>query len=302
MNERAAPGKLFCFGLGYVGRRLAESLLAQGWRVAGTTRGLDKAKELRAEGIEAHIFDRGHHLADPERMLAGTTHLLTTIAPDAEGDVVVDQCHERIVDLAAGERLAWIGVISTTGVYGDTQGAWVDEGAPLKPGNERSRRRVKQEEAWRALGRRAGLPVHVFRLPGIYGPGRSALDQVKAGTARRIDKPGQVFSRVHVDDIVGALTLSMQKPDPEGAVYNIADDLPASNSEVTAHAFRLLGLTPPAPIPFEEAAKTMSPMALSFYEDCRRVSNTKMKEELGFRLTFADYKAGLAAIRDQDPS
>ena len=302
MSATPAPGKLFCFGLGYVGRRLAESLLAQGWRVAGTTRSLEKARAMKALGIEAHIFDRGHHLADPQRMLAGTTHLLTTISPDEQGDVVIDQCHERLADLAADERLVWAGLISTTAVYGDTQGAWVDEDAPLKPSGERGRRRVRQEEAWRGLALRADFPLHIFRLPGIYGPGRSALDEVKAGRARRIDKPGQVFSRIHVEDIVGALTHSMKKPDAEGAVYNIADDRPESASEVTACAFRLLGKTPPAPIPFEEAAKGMSPMALSFYADCRRVSNTKMKEELGYTLKYPDYEAGLKAILAQAPS
>lgn len=299
MSNPAQPGKLFCFGLGYVGARLATALLAGGWRVAGTTRSLEKTRALKGQGVEAHIFDRGHHLADPLRNLAGTTHLLSTIAPDAEGDVVIDQCHERLADLAADERMAWVGLISTTGVYGDTQGAWVDEDAPLKPGSERSRRRVRQEEAWRALCLRAGLPLHIFRLPGIYGPGRSALDQVRAGTAKRIDKPGQVFSRVHVDDIVGALMTSMAKPQEEGALYNIADDLPASSAEVTAFACQLLGVAPPPLIPFEQAAKSMNPMALSFYSESRRVSNTRMKEELGYALKQPTYKEGLRAIQAQ---
>ncbi len=299
MNERKQPGKLFCFGLGYVGRRLGLKLLAGGWRVAGTTRSLEKAEALRKQGFEVHLFDRGHHLADPQRMLAGTTHLLTTIAPDAEGDVVIGQQHERLADLGNDERFRWAGLISTTGVYGDAQGAWVDEETPPKPSGERGRRRLEQEEAWKRLSRRAGLPLHIFRLPGIYGPGRSALDQVKSGSARLIDKPGQVFSRIHVDDIVGALMVSMEKTRPDDAewpaLYNIADDLPASSLEVTRHAFELLGKTPPAPIPFEEAAKSMSPMALSFYADSRRVSNTRMKEELGYELIYPDYRAGLKA-------
>ncbi len=285
--------RLFVFGLGYVAQRLATRLLAEGWKVAGTTRSAEKAATMKAQGIQAFLFDRGHHLADPKSALRGTTHLLITLPPDAEGDPALDHEDEHIADL---QSLAWVGLLSTTGVYGDHQGGWVDETTPLNPSGPRGLRRVKQEQGWQKLAARAALPLHIFRLAGIYGPGRNALEEVARGTARRIDKPGQVFSRIHLDDIVGALRASIAKPEP-GAIYNLADDLPASAAEVTDYACGLLGRQSLPLIPFEEAAKTMTPMALSFYADSRRVSNAKLKNELRYRLRYPNYQVGLKALK-----
>jgi nucleoside-diphosphate-sugar epimerase len=188
-------------------------------------------------------------------------------------------------------NLRWAGYLSTTGVYGDCGGAWVDEDSPLAPNVERARRRVEAEQAWRA----AGLPLHIFRLAGIYGPGRSAIDSVRAGTARRIVKPGQVFSRIHVEDIAQSVLASLDHPRP-GAVYNLCDDDPAPPQEVIAYACRLLGVAPPPEIPWQQALATLSPMALSFYADSKRVRNDRMKAELGVTLAYPSYREGLRAI------
>jgi len=196
-------------------------------------------------------------------------------------------------DIASRRELAWIGYLSTTGVYGDRQGGWVDEESALRPTGERGRRRVAAEAGWRALGQRAGLPAHVFRLAGIYGPGRSAFDALRAGRAQRIEKPGHVFSRIHVADIVQVLHASMARP-RAGAIYNLCDDDPAAPADVIAHAAALLGVAPPPIVPFAEAK--LSEMARSFYDDNKRVRNDRIKQELGVRLTYPDYRAGLAAI------
>jgi nucleoside-diphosphate-sugar epimerase len=293
MTETATPFRLFCFGFGFSARTLARRLLeAQGaeagWAVAGTTRSTETAAELRAAGVEAWLFDRAHPL-DPAA-LAGTTHLLVSIAPNEEGDPVLDR---HAADIAALPELRWIGYLSTTGVYGDWQGAEVDETSELRGAKGRNLRRIEAEAAWLALHEEKGLPVHIFRLAGIYGPGRSALDQVRAGRARRIDKPGHLFSRIHVEDIAKTLQASIARPHP-GRVYNVCDDAPAAAAEVTAYACELLGVDPPPLIPLEEAQ--MSPMALSFWEDNRLVSNRRLHEELGVTLDYPDYRAGLKAI------
>ncbi len=193
------------------------------------------------------------------------------------------------------QRARWLGYLSTTGVYGDHGGGWVDEETPPKPLRPRSLSRLAAERAWQALGLEAGVAVDVFRLPGIYGPGRSAVDQVKAGTARRIDKPGQVFSRIHVEDIAGAVLMAITGAHA-GAVYNVADDLPASTSDVVAFACELLGRPAPPVIPWEQAAPTMSAMARSFYAETRRVKNDRIKNELGVVLRYPTYREGLRAI------
>jgi nucleoside-diphosphate-sugar epimerase len=282
------PGRLFCFGLGFSARALAERLAEAGWTVAGTTRSAEKASELRAAGIEAVLFDRDHPL-DPAD-LAGTSHLLVSIAPDQDGDPVLDR---HAADIAALTGLQWIGYLSTTGVYGDWQGAEVDEASELRGAKGRNRRRIEAEAAWLVLQAEKGLPVHVFRLAGIYGPGRSALDQVRAGRARRIDKPGHLFSRIHVEDIARVLLASIGRPN-SGRIYNVCDDEPAAAAEVTAYACRLLGVEPPPLIPLEQAE--MSPMALSFWEDNRLVSNRRLHEELGVTLAYPNYRAGLDAV------
>ncbi len=241
----AAPPRLFIFGLGDSARVLASQLQPLGWRIAGTTRDEDKAYRLAVAGIETHFFDRGRPLPDPAAALDGATHLLSSVPPDEWGDPVIDH---HGADLAAQGGLAWAGYLSTTGVYGDSAGAWVDEESPLRPGNERSRRRCAAERAWSDLRRIGGVPVHLFRLAGIYGPGRNALRERLSGRARRIVKPDQVFSRIHVADIAGALQASMAAPRP-GRVYNLADDEPATAAAVMEEACRLLGLPAPPEVP-----------------------------------------------------
>lgn len=282
------PTRLFCFGLGYSARVLARRLAAAGWAVAGTKRSAEKAAAQPAEDARIFLFDRDHPL--PEDALAGTTHLLVSIAPDDLGDPVLD-CHMQ--GIASLPDLQWIGYLSTTGVYGDWQGAEVDETSELRGAKGRNRRRIEAEAAWLALHEARGLPVHVFRLAGIYGPGRSVLDAVRAGRARRIDKPGHLFSRIHVEDIATTLQASMARPHP-GRIYNVCDDEAAPAQAVTAYACKLLGVEPPPLISLEEAE--LSPMALSFWEDNRRVSNRRLREELGVTLAYPDYRAGLQAV------
>jgi len=296
MDERTtkpgpgSAGRLFCFGLGYSALALARRLLAEGWAVAGTTRAPDKAARLAGAGMDVFLFDRDRPLDDPAGALAGTSHLLSSAPPDGTGDPVLD-LHRA--DIAALESLDWLGYLSTTGVYGDRGGDWVDEESELAPTGQRGRRRLAAEAAWLDLWERDGLPVHLFRLAGIYGPGRSALDTVRAGTAKRIDKPGQVFSRIHVDDIAAALQASIARPRP-GAAYNLCDDEAAPPQEVIAYACDLLGREPPPLVPFEQAE--LSDMGRSFYRDNKRVSNARIKEELGVTLAYPTYRDGLTAL------
>lgn len=291
INPPSMPaGRLFIFGLGYTSLRLADRLRGAGWSVAGTTRGAEKAASLRAAGIDAFTFDRGQPLADAALALAGATHILSSVPPDERGEPVLDM-HGADIAARAGD-LRWVGYLSTTGVYGDTGGQWVDEQSPLNAAGTRGQRRVSAEAGWLDLYRAHGVPVHLFRLPGIYGPGRSAIDALRAGTARRVDKPGQVFCRIHVDDIGGALAASMARPMP-GTAWNIVDDEPAPAAQVVEHAARLLGVEPPPLEPFDPAA--MSAMAASFYADNRRVRNDRLKQVLGYRLIHPTYREGLAA-------
>lgn len=276
-------GYFFVVGLGFSGRVIARALAAGGWRVGGTTRDGDAAG---LEGLEVFAFDRTHRL--PAHALEGVTHLLSSVPPDALGDPVLDELGETLRRLP---DVRWAGYLSTTGVYGDCDGAWVDEDSPTAPSLDRSRRRVAAEAAWQA----SGLPVHLFRLAGIYGPGRSAIDTVRAGAARRVVKPGQVFSRIHVEDIAQAVLASVERPDP-GRVYNLCDDDPAPPQEVIAHACLLLGIEPPPELSWEDAKATLSPMALSFYADNKRVRNRRMKDELAVKLKYPTYREGLRAI------
>jgi nucleoside-diphosphate-sugar epimerase len=281
---------LLSFGHGYSARRLARDLLAQGWRVIGTTRSEEKAAAIRAEGAEAIAGDLA---PGPEirAALDAATHLLISAGPDADGDPVLRALGEEIA--ARADRFAWVGYLSTTGVYGDRGGAWIDETAERRPSTRRGTWRVAAEDGWLALHRAHGLPVHVFRLAGIYGPGRGPFEKVRRGEARRIVKPGQVFSRIHVDDIARVLRASIDRPDP-GAAYNVCDDEPAPPQDVIAEAARLLGVAPPPEVPFEEAE--MSPMARSFYSESKRTSNARLHEALGVELKFPDYRAGLRAL------
>jgi nucleoside-diphosphate-sugar epimerase len=284
--------RLFCFGLGYTALALARRLMTEGWQVAGTTRATDRRASLAAEGAEVHLFGRDRPLPDPAAALAGTTHLLTSIPPDDIGDPVLDH---HLADLWGCATLRWAGYLGTTGVYGDRGGAWVSEEDAVAPTMARTRRRAAAEDRWL----HSGLPVHIFRLAGIYGrgPGRNALEAVRAGTARRIVKPGQVFGRVHVDDIVQVLCASIARPNP-GAVYNVADDEPAPPQEVIAFACELLGVAPPPEVPYDQAE--LSPMARSFYADNRRIANARIKRELDVRLRYPTYRDGLRAILEEE--
>jgi len=283
--------RLFIFGLGYSGLEIAQLAKAGGWAVAGTCTGAEKAESLRARGIEAHQFDGTAPLS--AAAVGDASHILCSIAPGTTGDPALKLCGPLL------SRAGWLGYLSTTGVYGGHGGGWVDEDTPPSPGLPRSIERLATERAWQAMAREAGVPLAIFRLPGIYGPGRSPIDQVKAGTARRIDKPGQFFSRIHVADIAGAVVTAMTAA-PAGGLYNVADDLPAPNSDVVGFAFELLGKPAPRAIPWDEIAPTLSPMARSFYGESRRVRNDRLKRELGVVLRYPTYREGLKAIAALD--
>ena len=276
--------KMFCFGLGYSAQALAQLLMAKGWSVAGTARRPERLAELEAQGITATDFDA---LAS----LQGVSHILLSIPPGPDGDPVLLR-HSALLAKAA-PALRWIGYLSTTGVYGDHGGAWVDETTPTKPGSERTRRRAAAEQAWLAFGTAQGIKTQVFRLAGIYGPGRSVLDDIRAGTAQRIIRPGQMFSRIHVADIARILQAAMTGSS-KAEIFNVCDDEPAASADVVAFGCHLLGLAPPPEIPFEDAG--MSSMALSFWADNKRVRNDRIQAELGVTLTYPTYREGLTAL------
>jgi hypothetical protein len=292
MGEDRCVSRLFCFGLGYSAETLAKRLAAKGWSIAGTARDLANIERLRGEGYEVVRFTGEAGNAQMTELLAGATHLLHSIPPGPEGDPVLRHYRAGIARLPT---LDWVGYLSTVGVYGNNAGAVVDESAQPHPNNERTRARVVAESAWLALGEEMGRPAQVFRLAGIYGPGRSALDKLRAGTARRIVKPGQVFNRIHVEDIASVLEASIARP-RAGAIYNVADDEPAPPEDVVTYAAELLAIEPPPEVPFEEA--DLTPMARSFYGDSRRVANALIKSELGVRLAYPNYRQGLKALAD----
>lgn len=282
---------LFCFGLGYSAQVLARRLIGEGWSVAGTCREQAQVAELRALGVDAVRFERHHMAPEIPSMLGQATHVLSSVPPDGDGDPVLDCFEEAIVALAGS--MEWAGYLSTTGVYGDRGGATVTETDDLDPGSQRSRRRALAEGRWLALAG-AGLPVHAFRLAGIYGPGRNVLDDIRAGRARRIEKPGHMFSRIHVDDLASVLIASMARPDA-GAIYNVCDDEPAGPADVVAHGCALLGVEAPPPQSFAQAEPQMSPMQRSFWADNKRLDNSRLKTDLGVRLAYPTYRQGLQA-------
>jgi nucleoside-diphosphate-sugar epimerase len=282
--------RLFCFGLGYTAERLARRLAAQGFAIAGTTRDVAaKRAALGEPDWELHRFDADAPLADAEQALAGTTHLLHSIMPDEHGDPVL-RWHADLLDALPRSQLRFIGYLSTTGVYGDHAGAWVDEDSPRRPSKARTHRRVAAEDAWISRG------AAVFRLAGIYGPTRSAIEKVASGTAMRVIKPGKVFNRIHVDDAVRVLEAAISRTGPErlehGRAYNVADGHPAAADEVIAHAAELLGVPLPPEVAFEQAQ--LSAMARSFWQDDVRVANTRILSELGVELAYPSYRSGLA--------
>jgi hypothetical protein len=294
--EAELAQRLFVFGLGYSAQALIRRLREEnggegGWTIAGTSRSADGAATLAQDGIDAYRFDSDLPLSEAGlAALAQASHILSAVPPGQEGDPVLRLHGPAIAKSAA----TWIGYLSTTGVYGDTGGAWVDETAPAQPSGPRGERRAAAERDWLALGD-GTAPVHIFRIAGIYGPGRNALAQLRAGTARRTDKPGHIFSRIHVEDIAAVLAASMAAPNP-GAIYNLCDDRPAPGPDVVTFAAGLLGVEPPPLVPFEKAE--LSPMAASFYADNRKVRNDRIKRDLGITLAYPDYEAGLRALFD----
>ena len=275
---------LLVLGHGYTAMALSDRLLAEGWAIIGTTRSPEKAAKLAARGVEPLIWP-GTPLAPT---LARATHLLASIGANAGGDPVLAAHGPEIATAAL--HIAWAGYLSTTGVYGDHQGGWVDEDTPLTPTTQRGCWRVLAESQWRAI---TGLPVHIFRLAGIYGPGRGPFEKVRDGSARLIIKKDQFMSRAHVDDIAAVLHASILNPAP-GAAYNICDDEPTPPEVVLRYAARLLNLPDPPEVPFEMAE--MNPMARSFYSESKKVRNDKIKRDLGVQLAYPTYRENLAAI------
>jgi len=287
--------RLFAFGLGFSAQELGARLKAQGWKIAGTARDDAKIAQLRASGFDVTRFSGTKDNPDLPSLLEGTTHLLHSVPPGPDGDPVLACYRNEIAKLGS---LKWIGYLSTVGVYGDQQGRWVDEETPPKPNSARTDARVKAEQAWLDLGKEIGVPVQVFRLAGIYGPGRSVFDKLRAGTARRINKDGQVFSRIHVADIASVLEASIARP-RAGAIYNVADDEPAAPGDVVAYAAEMIGVTPPPEIAFEDA--DLTPMARTFYQGSRRIGNALIKSELGVTLRYPTYREGLASLIPREP-
>lgn len=286
---------LFCFGYGYCAAHLGRALSDCGqWRIMGTTRDNDKKRAMKLDGIQTYVFDNDKPLDDVRYMLRNVTHILISTPPSDVGDPVFNiHAHE----LAALPNLEWVGYLSTTGSYGDRDGAWVDETTVPRPTTKRGSRRLKAEEQWLSLHHKNNIPVHIFRLAGIYGPGRSAIESVRSGIARRIDKPGHAFSRIHVDDITQVLQASIHSAQP-GVVYNVCDDLPAPSHEVIAEACALIGMEPPPLMSFDEV--DMAPITRSFYKDNKRVRNDKIKRELNVVLKYPSYREGLRDCFDSE--
>ena len=276
---------LLCFGFGFSARTFAARLDKREWKISATSRDADGIAEIEAQGFHGVLFDSALQIA-PD-----VTHLLISAPPGEKGDPVLRLFEEQLQRLS--KQLKWVGYLSTTGVYGDRGGDWVDEDSPLEPNTARGERRLEAERNWLKLHNEFGLPVHLFRLAGIYGPGRNTLLNVRDGSAKRIIKPGQIFSRIHVEDIAGVLAASIAKPNP-GRAYNVCDDAPCPPQEVVEFAADLLGLPIPPEIRFEDAE--LSPMAKSFYADSKRVSNKRIKTDLSYRLLYPNYRAGLRAL------
>ncbi len=273
---------LFCFGFGFSAETLAQKLDRREWRVTGTSRSPEGVATINDQGFEGLLFN------DLESIPNSVTHIVTSIPPGEEGDPVLLRFRYELVRRA--RSFEWVAYLSTTGVYGDRGGAWVDEESDLQPNTNRGQRRVDAEAAWQQI---SGLPLHIFRLAGIYGPGRNAFESLKSGKAQRVIKPGQIFSRIHVEDIAGVLFASIENPNP-GRIYNLADDEPCPPQDVIAYAAKLLGMPIPPDIQFENAK--LSAMAKSFYADSKRVSNARIKSELGYEMKYPSYRVGLKAL------
>lgn len=276
---------LFCFGLGYCADYLSAKLIKQGWQVSATCRTSEKAAVLEASGIRPVLLS-GKKVTVTD--LGKADHILISVPPEQDGsDPVLNFAGAALAALQ--DQIKWVGYLSTTGVYGDHQGAWIDEETPAGLLSERGQRRVAVEAQWAATG----LPMHYFRLAGIYGPGRNSLRALQNGTARRVVKQGQVFSRIHLVDITRILEASMANPNA-GRAYSVCDDTPAPPQDVVTYAAELMGVSPPALQDF--ATAELSPMARSFYGENKRIRNYRIKEELGVSLEYPDYRAGLSAL------
>lgn len=273
---------MFIFGAGYTALHLAKLLTEHGWIVYGTTRGMERFDEIEKSGAKPVLID------DPElpEYLSTCSHVLVSAGPTETGDPTLER-YRSCIEVG---HFHWVGYLSTTGVYGGADGKWVDENTPLLPTTKRGQQRKLAEEAWSGI---PNLPLHIFRLAGIYGPGRGPFSKVKSGKAQRIVKPGQVFSRIHVEDIVQVIWASITAKTQQG-VYNVCDDYPAPPQDVIGYAAELLGLPIPPAIAIEDA--NLSPMGRSFYAENKRVDNTRIKSELGVALKYPDYKSGLDAL------
>ncbi len=283
---------VFFFGMGYSSHATAQALhqfVDPPPRISGTTRTAEGAGAYADTDYRMHLFggDAAGPTLGPD--LRQATHVILSIPPDEHGDAALLR---HRADLDAAERLEWIGYFSTVGVYGDFGGAWIDEDAPTRPINPRSKQRVLAEEAWRDYARERGVPLFIERLAGIYGPGRSAFDKLREGTARRIVKPGQVFNRIHVADI-GRIT-ALAALGKLAGTFNLADSEPAPPQDLVTFAAEIMGVAPPPEMPFETAE--MTPMARSFYSDNKRVSSRRILDALGTELAFPTYREGLRAI------
>jgi nucleoside-diphosphate-sugar epimerase len=285
---------LICFGLGYSAQHFVEIFGQKFDRIVGTVRSAERAAALDAHPsgrLKALIFDGSSATPDLRGAIAEADAALVSVPPDDNGDPVLRACGEV---LAHAQRLRAIVYLSTIGVYGDRGGAWVDEATPPQPGAMRCRERLAAEQAWLDFGARRGIAVAILRLAGIYGPGQNALVQIASGKARRIVKPGQVFNRIHVGDIAQAIDAAFTRQ--AFGIFNVADDEPTPPADPIVFAAQLMSVAPPPEIPFEQAAPTMSPMALSFWQECRRVKNDKLKRELGVSLRYPTYREGLRAL------
>lgn len=283
---------LFCFGIGHAAETLVRLHGERFRSVAGTVRTLAKANRLRTLGINAIVYSGGAAGPLVSAALEDAEALLVSAPPDEAGDPMLRQLGP---ELAAARNLGIVIYLSTVGVYGDHGGSWVDETTPVAPLGERGRRRVAAEEAWTAFGRERGIAVQLHRLAGIYGPRSNAIDDLRAGTARRIVKPGQVFNRIHVEDVAGAALAGLKRRDTTGP-FNVCDDEPSPPQDVIIHAARLIGRPPPPETPFERAE--LSEMGRSFYAESKRCRNDRLKSALHYRLRYPTYRDGLRAIAE----
>jgi nucleoside-diphosphate-sugar epimerase len=290
--------KLLCFGFGYCAEHFVAAFGGRFERIAGTMRGTERAAILNAydgEWQQALVFDGTQSTAKLEEIIADASHVLISIPPAETGDRVLAAA---AANLGAAKSLQSIVYLSTIGVYGDHDCGWVDEATPPKPESARSRARLAAEQAWQDFGARSEVRVAILRLAGIYGPGQNALVQLQSGKARRIVKPGQIFNHVHVADIAQAIDAAFTLS--AAGIFNVADDAPSAPGDPVVFAAQLLGCDPPPEIKFADAAQSMSPMALSFWQECRRVKNDKLKGELGVSLLYPTYREGLRALFDAE--